>query len=319
MKKLDGFLAVGSEVPNIDPAEVKIVGIDVPETPANWFAHCARVRDIPEEEIADYAEAIVAAEKVDHVVKVYRDGDTLVALDGRTTTRAARIARETQAKRKVLFDERVSVRVLICRGTPEELYRINLDSHKHRPLTRGQYAKGVLTYFIRVKEDFQKTATFFKVSIPTVKLLLSHFQLTEKLQKKVDAGDLPATIAAKIAALPHHEQEARYEEMEKAGALRGAAGKNAAEKKRGEKVDKADKTKVRPKTFLMNWYKELQKDNYQSMAEMLLFVLGGPLPERLKNDKKFVDGLERAGFSAEGGKKGKSKKSEKDEKPAAAA
>lgn len=297
MKKLDGFLAMGGEVPNIDPSEIKIVGLDLPDSANYWFAYCSRVKDIPEEEIAAYAEAIVAANKVDHVVKVYRSGDTLIALDGRTTTRAARLARQIQARRKVPLDERIAVRVVIQHGDQDELYRINLDSHKHRPLTRGQHAKSVLAYFQRVKEDLQKTAAFFRCSVPTVKLLLSHFQLTESLQRKVDTGDLPATIAAKIATLPLDEQDKRYEEMKAAGALRGAAGKNAAEKKRGEKVDKADKTRVRPKQFLMKWYGELKKDNYQAMAEMLLFVLGGPLPDRLKGDKKFVDTLERAGFN----------------------
>ena len=305
VKKLDGFVAVGGEVPSIDPNAIKIVGIDTPETPENWFAHCGRVNDIPEGEITAYAEAIVAAGKVDHIVKVYRDGDALVALDGRTTTRAAREAREIQAKRKVPVDERVSVRVNILRGDEEELYRVNLDSHKHRPLTRTQHAKGILTYYQKVSEDAQKTANFFKVSVPTIKTMLAHLDLSVKVQRAIDQKDVPATITNQLAKLPRAEQDAALEEMMAAGATRGAAAANAAGKvAKREKVDKADKTRARSKVFLAKWRDELKKeDDFSTIAQVIHFILGGPLPSFFKSNEAFAKTLEAAGFVEKGKKK----------------
>jgi hypothetical protein len=317
MKKLDGFLAMGGEVPNIDPAEIVIVGLDTPETPENWFAHCARVKDISYEEIRAYAESMVAAGRVDHIVKVYRDGDRLVALDGRTTTRGAREAREIQAERKVRLDERVSVRVVIFRGDPDELYRVNLDSHKHRPLTRTQYAKGVLTYYQRVGEDVAKTAAFFKTSLPTIKTLLAHFDLSAAVQKAIDAKEVPATVTNQLAKLPRAQQDETLAEMKANDATKGAAATDAVKKAaRGQKITRGVVLRARPKRFLAKWSVELEKDEFNDLAQTIRFLLGGPLPDKFKDNEKIMMTLERAGFveKTKKAQKVKRTKSDKNEK-----
>jgi hypothetical protein len=55
LKRLDGFSATGTEVPFMDPRKLVIVGLDVPETAENWFAHCARLKDITD---ADHQQIV---------------------------------------------------------------------------------------------------------------------------------------------------------------------------------------------------------------------------------------------------------------------
>ena len=311
LQKLDGFVVAGGEVPYINPDAPKIVGLDIPETVDNWFAHCSRVKDVTDAEIKEYAEAIVAAGKVDHVIKAYKDGASiLVVLDGRTTVRAARMAREIQATRKVPEAERVNVRVNIVGGSgadPEEFYRINLDSHKHKPLTRTQYAKGVLTYFQKMGEDHAKTAAFFKTTVQTVKTVLQHFSLSPKIQKMIDDHRLPSTVTRDLAELTREKQEEAVEDMLATGSTKGAAAANATAKaKKGEKIDKTDKTRCLSKKFLEHWHTALKATGkFEELRAMLLFFLGGPVPPEVKKSDKLMETLEAVGYGKKKGKKNK--------------
>ena len=298
------------------PEALRIVGLDVPETTENWFAHCSRVKDVTEAEIKEYAESILLAGKVDHVVKAYRDGSSvLVVLDGRTTVRAARAARDLQATRKISEDKHVNVRVNIVSGPGEELYRINLDSHKHKPLTRTQYAKGMLTYHEQVGEDHAKTASFFHTTVQTVKTVLDHFRLSAKVQKAIDDHIIPTTVTKDLSSLTHEKQNEALAAMVATGSTKGAAAVNATAKAaKGEKIESKDKTRALSKKSLEGWYDVLRKDGgYAELRGMILFFLGGPIPPEMKKNEKLMTTLEAAGFSKKKGKK-KAKKTETEEK-----
>lgn len=239
VNNIKGFQARGGEISHFNPDDLTIVGLDVRETADNWFAHCARLGDIADQDLVEYAESILAAGKVDHVAKAYRDGDALVLLDGRSTTRAARIARSIQAQKKVPPDERVTVRVCVVRGDPDELHRVNLDSHKHRPLTRTQEAKGYLGYYQHVGEDVAKTAAHFRVDPKTVRNMLAHFDLSPAAQRAIDQKEIPANVTRKLAKLPRAEQDKTIADMKSSESTKGAAAREAVERaSRGETVRK---------------------------------------------------------------------------------
>jgi hypothetical protein len=301
MKKLEGVQGMGSAVPSFDPGALRIVGLDVPETADNWFAHCARLKDVKDEDITEYAEALASIGHTDHIVKAYRDGNSLVVIDGRTTTRAARMARSLQAKRRVSPDELITVRVAVVSGTPDELYRANLDSHKHLPLTRTQYAKGVLKYHQVTGEKIDQTAKFFRVDPATVRLLLAHFDLSPKVQNAIDERKLPATVTKKLASLPRAEQDAALRDMLATGSTKGAAAHNAADKAaKREKIEKKDVTRMRSRAFLEKWLEELRKaGGFSELQAMVEFILGGDLPREIRRDAKLLAAVEAAGFKVE--------------------
>ena len=307
-RKIDGFVSLGGEVPYLDPTRVMIVGIDVPETPDNWFAHCPRVNDETDGDLEPYVLHILSGGKTDPI-DVYRDGDRLVILDGRRTTRAARIARSRQAAAKVAVTERATVRALVHKGPEDDLFRINAESHNQRPLTTTQRAKMILSYYNRVGENLEKTAAFFRVTKPTISSAIAIFDLDKSLQKAIDEG-LPASRAVKLAKLPREEQRKALADLRSSGSTRGAALDNGVSKaSNGEKVGAADATRARPKKLLARWSVELRKDGYVELAETIDFVLGGPEMAAVGKDAKLRETLERSGFKsrtddAEGGSTG---------------
>lgn len=281
-KKLKGFAAIGSEAPYLHPDGPRIVGLDVRETAENWFAQCARVKDESDADLGEYAAEILAAADagepiVSNVVICYKDGDQAVVLDGRRTVRAARLAAAEQARRRVPVDKRVIVRVVFKQGTPEELFRHNVDAHKAKPLTRMQTARTVLSAYKHCGEDAARTAALFGKTPKYVSYHLALLDLSSTLQKKVDAGDVPVREVAKLAKLPREEQDAAYAALEAAGATRGAAAKNGIDHVvNGKLVGKADKTRMVSGNLLKRWREEIavKPHDHVDPVELLDFILG---------------------------------------------
>ena len=297
VKNIEGYESRGGDTPGLDPNKVFIVGLDEPETPENWFAHCTRLRDISDGDLEDYLAEVRLTGRVQKIVDVYADGYRRGVLDGRTTTRVARMYRAEQVKNGVAAGDLIRIRVRTHEGTPEDFYRINTSSHKQRPLTKMQEARQYLTYFTRHEEDHAKTALFFGVTAQTVKNQIAVFGLDERLHEHIDSGKLPVSQAIKLVDKPRAEQWASYQKMEAEGALKGVAASNAiAALKRGEPVGKADRTKVRPRAFLESLHKVAKREGTVvriPLADLLKFILGGPPPEGLKADL-----LEKAGFKS---------------------
>lgn len=304
LKKIQGFIAVGTEAPFLDPDGLVIVGLDEPETDENWYAHCQRLRDESDADLADYITSIRSAGTVDNPIQGCRDGHRIVVLDGRRTTRAARIIRAEQAKAGVAVAERVKIRVVIHAGEPDSWYRINVGSHKAKPLTPMQRARGFLHLWKRFGEDHARVAALQECSVQTVKNQLKVFDLSTKAQHALDDGK-PLRELIKLADLPREKQDAAIAQLEATGATGGAAASNGiSAAKRGEAVTK-DETRTRSRLFLEKLVKTFKKVDLVhrrlDAIEMLKFVLGGPPPKGL--DEQVLEALEAAGFKHKVAKK----------------
>ncbi len=306
IKNVEGFKSTGGEVPYVNPKAVIIVGLDEQENEGNWYLHDARLQDESEEDLAEYATTLRGLNVADDPIDVVRDGTRLLVIDGRRTVRAARIIWDEQAASGIDEKDRIAVRAIIRRGKPEDLFRINVDSHKKKPLTPLQHARLVLNYFNRHQEDIAKTATFFGVSEPTVKNHLALFDLAAPVLRAVDKGELPLREAVKLADMPRAEQVVAMTELQAAGATKGAALSNGiAAKKRGEKVERADKSRVRSRKLLERWLAVVKKEKPNAtvpLIDVLKFVLGGNVP---KDGHAVFELLAEAGFKGNTTKKKK--------------
>lgn len=316
IRELEGYKSSGSEVPYFDPNEVWIVGLDeeAPETEENWFAHCARLHDESDADLADLIENIRKTGRVDDPIDVVRDGSRVIVLDGRRRTRAARIVRKEQAEKRMPIADRVVVRAIIRTGAPEDLFRYNVDSHKKKLLNPLQKARLILNHFKSTGEDAQKTAAFFVVTKSVVRYNVRAFDLSQRLQNAVAAGKFPLQEALKLADLPRDEQNKAYAELEAANATKGAGAAQGVEKiKRGEKPETYTKRVTRSGIFLKKWRAELVKtETYPDLVEWLDFVLGGPPPKNMGDDHEEI--LLRAGYNPKSEKRKKTEKTPKPEK-----
>jgi ParB-like chromosome segregation protein Spo0J len=302
MSKLEGFESRGSDIPWFNPNSVVIVGCDesAPLTGENWYAYCPRASDPLEDEwIEDIAENGVRSP-----VDVYRDGDRIIVLEGRRRIRAARIVWERQQQAGVDEDQRIKVRANIRTGDASALflYNVGSDNRKERsPLQRAS----LMLHAQKHGCDKHQIAKMFSCTTMTVDNMLSLFRLHSEIQRDVDRGAFPIREAIKLASLSREEQKSCYDELRSSGATSGAAAANGIEKKKkGIKVDGADKRRMLAKPLLLKWTERLRAVDLGPTADIIDFILGGPIPESLNEEE--IACLTDAGYRPRNKKKAKS-------------
>lgn len=230
VKNIEGYRARGGEAPWIDPFKILIVGLDIPATAENWFAHCPRIEEDLDE---DFVES-VREDGVRKPVEVFQDGNRVVLLAGRRRVRAARIVWGEQSERGIPADERIAVRVLIRSGTPDELFKFNVrDNSDRKDLNPIQRAKLMQNYQKYAGDDADKTARMFGVSVPTVRNHLALLDLAASVQEAVARRELSIANALRLSDLPRSEQTAKliaYHAEE--NATDNAESESATERKR---------------------------------------------------------------------------------------
>lgn len=315
-KEMNGHKSRGGDVPYMNPNKLVIVGIDTPKTAENWFAHCARLVDIDDAELADYAEFILN-NGADHAVHAARDGLDALVIDGRTTTRAARLAWKIQEERGVPEDERVAVRVLFLptRGSQEEQqeawHRINVMSHKQRPLTKVQEARQVADYYTRVHEDKDKTAAKFGIHPKTVENHLALLSLDRSVQKAVTDG-FPMAEAIKLADMPKADQKAKIAEIVASGAVKGAAAASAVRKvKKGQAVGTAEKVRKVSALVVDKFLTVAEKTGGYETLVAFARLLRGDKGAHKDLGEDIIALLSEAGWKEPGAKKEKAPKAAK--------
>lgn len=311
-RKLEGFQALGGEVPWLNPHAIKIVGLDVECDQNNWFAFCPRAKEPLEDEWVED----IRQNGVHQAVDGYRSGDTVFMLEGRRRVRGARVVWDEQAKKGVPAADRITVRVNIRKGDDAHLFSYNVGSENRKQRTAKHRALLMLNAQ-KFGADEAALATMFGCSAQNVKDTLAYFDLSAKLKTAVDGG-FAIREALKIAKEPRDKQDSMMEEMEAAGATKGAAASNAIRKlKAGKKLDKVDKTRMRSKDLLEAWRNAIDatKGNGDFVA-MLDFVMGKS-PKDLPKD--LMAALSAAGWKDAGAKKVKAPKGEKKAKTKKAA
>lgn len=298
-RKLEGFQALGGEVPWLNPHAIKIVGLDVEVDKNNWFAFCPRAKDPLEDEWVDDIRKNGVRQPIDG----YRSGDTVFMLEGRRRVRAARIVWDEQKKAGVPEDKRINVRCAIHKGSDEYLFSFNVGSENRKQRTTGHRAMLMLNAQ-KFGADEAALAKMFGCSGQNVKDTLSYFDLSAKLKAAVDGG-FAIREAMKIAKEPRDKQDAMYEEMEAAGATKGAKAGNAIRAlKAGKKIEKSNSTRMRSKDFLERFRDALGKAYGEAVA-----VLGFALGEAPSGfDKGMQEAAVAAGWKDAGAKKAKGEK-----------
>lgn len=300
-RSLDGFVAIGGEVPFLNPHSIKIVGLDIEQTADNWFAFCPRAKEPLEPEwIADIRKngARVA-------IDAYRDGSTTVMLDGRRRVRAGRIIWDEQEAAGVPEKDRISIRVNVRRGSPMELFSYNVGSTNRKELSLSQKAALMLHAQKFSGADESTLAAAFGCTVTTVKYTLKALDLDPSILDAVDTKGFAVREAIKLADMPRAEQKEVYTKLVAAGATKGIKASNGiAHAKRGEKdkIADVDTTRVRSRVLLEKWLDALKKDSKGSgrplvdAIDLLKFVLGAPIPRGF--DAQLKEALAEAGFKS---------------------
>jgi hypothetical protein len=291
-RKLEGFAALGGEVPFLFPHDIKIVGLDVDQTDSNWFAYCPRFDEALEPDWIDDIRENGVRQPVDG----YRDGNSIVLLEGRRRVRAARIIYDEQAKRGIPEDSRITVRVHVRKGTPQDYFAYNVGSENRKQRSPMQRA-ALMVQAQKYGSDDKKLAEMFSCTPQTVKNTLALLDLDVSVQKSVDKGELPLREAVKMAAMPREEQKEALAKLREAGATKGAAAANGIRAAiKGEPVKK-DTAKMRSRGFLEKWRAVVKKEHATTkvtLNDVLKFILGGGVPSDFPDAVK--DSLIEAGF-----------------------
>lgn len=281
VKQLDGFVK-RTDVIEVDPEKIVLVGVDEELTDENWFAFCPRADEPVDDEFIED----VKQNGVRTPLEGYRDGSRVVLLDGRRRLKAARIA------------GLVSVKVILRKDDPEGLFAVNISAEATRKsLLPTQRAK-LMQHFINTTGASQKAcAKLFAVSPRVVQYTVALLDLAPHVQSAVDEGVISAQRALDLIDVPRDEQKLVLEEMISQGATKGAAAHAAAEAaKKGEKIDsKEDRgAKLLPRKFLERFLMEVREADPR-LAAWLRFILGGGQPPKNEDDE-IKGALDRAGW-----------------------
>lgn len=256
-----GYISRGTAVPLINPHEVRIVGVDIPDSDELWFAFCPRAGEQPD---ADFVQTIREPNEVESPIHVCRNGEHVIVLAGRRRVKASRIVWDEQASKPE--SERVALRYIMHKGTPEQLYAVNVrENNARKDLTPLQRAIGWRTIAARIGQV--KVALLNGVSQATVSNALAIFDCAPKVQAAFDAGQLAAVFAPKLAQLPRTEQVAKLDEMIATDATKG---RKAREIISGGKPEVPQR--MRPRRVVEALRRELA--DQPEVARVLDFVLG---------------------------------------------
>jgi ParB family chromosome partitioning protein len=289
--KYHGYASRGGEVPAFHPNEIVIVGIDEEENEHNRYAFCPRVDEPIEEEFL----ASIRDDGVRDPVSVARDGNRVILLAGRRRVRAARLIWQEQAKAGMKVASRITVRVIIRKGQPADLFRINVEENAQRKdLTAPQRAQLMLHAMRMHGDDKAKVATLFRCSSRTVENTLAILDCSPKVQKAIAAG-MPATVAREFAGMSRAEQEAKLDEMTEKGATRGESAKRAlVAAKQGKPVGNPV-GRMRSRQFTERWLAEIEESKiitteFKIAKAILRFLMG--------DDGAIDGGLQQIAFDA---------------------
>lgn len=201
--RFDGF--------RFDPDELVIIGRDTKDGPEHPLYDPRGLRNFDEQTVKT-----IMSDGVLQTITFKRDGERTLVLAGR-----GRVidAREANRRLRDLGRPIVKVPGLPRSGDDASLYRLARIENSHRtedgPLEVASYAKHMLEAFQMSVDDI---ATTLKRPVSTIRAYLKLDGCSPAVRNAVAAGPLSATAAAKLASLPHSEQDQQLAELVKDGA-----------------------------------------------------------------------------------------------------
>jgi hypothetical protein len=180
-------------------------------------------------------------------IKVYKDGEFWLVVDGNRRTRSAR---RIAARRGP--GGKCDIYCVPFRGTEKDLYRekmlANTGRRKRPPVETAYMADRGMKRWKLTEEECLSICEIESVTILRRRLKL--LRLTESLARMVDAGKIPLTIAEELSDLPRPMQADKWKELS-SGALASRDDIHAA--LRDEKRARKNGGAVPPTTRYPKW------------------------------------------------------------------
>lgn len=201
--RFDGF--------RFDPDELTIIGRDTTDGPEHALYDPRALRKFDEQTVLT-----IMSDGILRTIVFKRDGDRTLVVAGRGQVINCR---EANRRLRELGRPIVKVPGLPRSGDDATLYRLARIENAHRtddgPLENAAYAKHMAEAYHMSVEDIAVT---LKKPESTIRAYLKLEKCSPAVRKAVAAGPLSATGAAKLASLPHEEQDRQLAELVKDGA-----------------------------------------------------------------------------------------------------
>lgn len=202
-----------------DPFELTIVGHDTDELEHELCDHESNA--FRAEEYTEYIN-YMRLNGIDKPIIFRRDGSRVLVVEGRTTTRVARLVaplweQDRKAEGLKGDDCKLMVPGVVRRGTADEMFCVSRAANRRRPGSDSAMvdAKSMARLVNNGATD-EQAAVRLGLAPSRGKQLLALLQLHPKIQRRVGA-DVSLDAAVKLAKLPAAEQVARLAEISAAG------------------------------------------------------------------------------------------------------
>jgi ParB-like chromosome segregation protein Spo0J len=291
-KRLNGFY--------LDPDELLIVGLDIPEKDVEGKVHflydASRARlPVPEAFVRNVMKLGVKEPVI--ITKV--DGKAIV-VDG---MQRVKVGREAKKRLLELGDDTFRVPIIMQSGDEGDLLEISVSANEFRVgpsiLGRARRAQLMLDH----GKTMEEVAQAFGVTPKSISNWLAIRGLSAPVRKAVEEGKIDPTPAAELAGLSTEEQKAKLEELLSGGDHRPTA------KEVRETVRKSTggKTSTTPGKKVVTFIIEKGVEEFHVSED---FILGLKFAQGALENLAAIDGLKEAveaAHSAPAKKRGKSK------------
>ncbi len=199
-------------------------------------------------------------------INAVKDGDVLLVVDGRQRVKAAREANKTRRRNG---GDPIRLRVRVVKGDESSLIRNMASTNAIRtadsPLVRARKMNAMVARGMHVNE----IAVAHGLTVTSVQQILGLLDCSAKVQKAVDDGKIPDTIARKFAKLGKTEQDDLLTEMLVKGVTKGAAAGRAIDSvKRGKKKKVPHKAPTRAQMRKVADYIKALPSNERNQSAM---------------------------------------------------
>lgn len=167
-------------------------------------------------------------------ISVFKDGPELCVLDGRRRTVAA-----CEANRQLVAEHREPLRVAVTlkKGTEAELYVVQCAANENRADVSDVERAKELSKLMAYGKTIEEAGEVLGFNKPKAQRILALLDCAAAVQHAVEAGQIPATAAVKLAKLERKEQVAELEKLvaeSGGGKVRGARVAKAVKVAKGE-------------------------------------------------------------------------------------
>jgi len=142
-------------------------------------------------------------------ILITRDGNRPVVVAGRQRVKAAR-----EANKRINGNQPLKVPCIMRQGDDAGLYGVSLSENENRQNDSILEKARKIVRFYNYGGTRSDAAKIFGVSEQTISMWEKLMECNTVIQNAVESGQIAATAAVKLSALPRHEQEAKLKEIQ---------------------------------------------------------------------------------------------------------